>query len=133
MANRTGKKSINRREMVPGFGDRLRGLHEGIPCAAIARKLGYVSGTFGAWENGTRQPGLVELVKICQHFHCSTDYLLGLSPDKSLPTAKAIGSVGPVDSPNSHFNSQCGDCPMSKTVAQQAETIANLSRALLKA
>ena len=130
MANRTGKKSINRREKVPGFEDRLKGLRGKVPSAAIAKDLGYVPGTYGAWENGTRQPGLVELVKICQHFNCSTDYLLGLSPERTQAATNVIGD-------NNHHidtvhNASCADCPMSKTIAQQAETIANLSRALAK-
>ncbi len=131
MANNSGKKNLNRTDRVEGLAQRLVRLRGFRSRSSLVADLGYNPVTYSSWECGRTEPKLLDLVKICQYFHCSTDYLLGLSPDAS-SVNKTIGDNNhnaSIDSPNA----ACASCPMSKTVAQQAETIANLSRALLKA
>ena len=132
MANNSGKKNLNRTDRVEGLAQRLVKLRGFRSRSSLVADLGYNPVTYSSWETGRTEPKLLDLVRICQYFNCSTDYLLGLSSDKTPVAAKSIGDNNhnaSIDSPNS----ACADCPMSKTIAQQAETIANLSRALVKA
>ncbi|MFB9991265.1 helix-turn-helix domain-containing protein [Deinococcus oregonensis] len=38
------------------------------------------------WESGKHFPGPENLVKIAEYFHCSTDYLLGVTDESILCT-----------------------------------------------
>ena len=71
-------------EVVEGFHKRLRELRReyGYKIREVAEILGVSVPTVSAYELGARAPLLPGLVKIAKLYHCSTDYLLGLSDDK---------------------------------------------------
>ncbi|MEY9980436.1 helix-turn-helix domain-containing protein [Lysinibacillus sp. RC79] len=68
------------------FGTRLTALRKGkkLLQADIASKLGIARATYGAYEQGTRQPDFETLEKIADYFEVSTDYLLGRTDTPSL-------------------------------------------------
>lgn len=43
----------------------------------LAKELGVLERTVSFWENGKRECDLATLVKICDFFNVSADYLLG--------------------------------------------------------
>ena len=50
----------------------------------LAKRLGVAKQTISNWENGNIQPSIDMLIKICETFSVSSDYLLGLSEIKTL-------------------------------------------------
>ena len=49
----------------------------------IANVLGITVSAYGNYELGQREPDNANLVKLARYFNVSTDYLLGLSDDRS--------------------------------------------------
>lgn len=60
------------------FKDRLIQLRKGTNLyqADMAKKIGVARATYGAYEQGTRQPDFETLKKIADYFEVSTDFLL---------------------------------------------------------
>ena len=50
----------------------------------LAQKLGVTKQTVSNWENDNIQPSIDMLVKLSKIFNVSTDYLLGLTPTRSI-------------------------------------------------
>ena len=50
----------------------------------LADKLDLVKGTISAYEQGKKYPSIEVLIKLCNVFQISADYLLGLSDDMQL-------------------------------------------------
>ena len=50
----------------------------------LARKLGVSKQSVSNWENDNIQPSIDMLVKISKCLSVSTDYLLGLNPEKTI-------------------------------------------------
>lgn len=63
------------------FGARLTTLRKQrkLLQADVANKIGIARATYGAYEQGTRQPDFETLEKIADFFEVSIDYLLGRS------------------------------------------------------
>lgn len=49
----------------------------------LAKKLGIPRTTYSNYENGNRQPDYETLEKIARYFEVTSDYLIGLSENKS--------------------------------------------------
>lgn len=49
----------------------------------MAKKIGVARATYGAYEQGTRQPDFETLQRIANYFEVSTDFLLGNSVDNN--------------------------------------------------
>jgi transcriptional regulator with XRE-family HTH domain len=68
------KKMVNNM----GFKDRLKNLRQeyNLTQSELAAKLGVKKQTVSTWEIGRNLPGHGILMKICEVFDCSMDYLL---------------------------------------------------------
>ena len=68
------------------FGTRLTALRKQkkLLQADLANKIGIARATYGAYEQGTRQPDFDTLEKIADFFEVSTDYLLGRTDTPAL-------------------------------------------------
>ena len=68
------------------FGERLRDLRQEkhMTQKQLADKLDLVKGTISAYEQGKKYPSIEVLIKLCNVFQISADYLLGLSDDMQL-------------------------------------------------
>lgn len=66
------------------IGERLKKLREekGLSQSKLAEELGFKSSTIGKYEIDQREPNFNTLVRICNYFNCTTDYLLGVSDSK---------------------------------------------------
>lgn len=67
------------------FGTRLRELRKGknLTQQELADRLGLVKGSISAYEKSLKYPSVEVLIKLCNCFEVSSDYLLGLSDDKT--------------------------------------------------
>ena len=65
------------------FGENLKQLREqsGIKQSALAHDVGVSRSAINAWEMGVSMPSVANLLALCQIFHVSADYLLGLTDD----------------------------------------------------
>lgn len=70
------------------FKDRLVQLRKRTKLlqADMAKKIGVARATYGAYEQGTREPDFETLQQIADFFGVSTDYLLGHSVDDNKRT-----------------------------------------------
>ena len=65
------------------FGERLRELREetAVTQMQLANALGLTQNAIGMMERGHRGTTLDKLVLLAEHFHVSTDYLVGITDD----------------------------------------------------
>lgn len=68
------------------LGDRIKGLRQslGMSQREAAEQLHCTQAAWSLYENGNREPGIRELVKIASVLNTSTDYLLGITEIKSV-------------------------------------------------
>lgn len=60
---------------------------KGLTPSAVVKELGISHGVITKWKNGTK-PNLEVVVKLCDYFNVTADYLIGITDDKhfSYPT-----------------------------------------------
>lgn len=49
----------------------------------VATRIGVERKTYAAYENGTRLPQVDKIIKLCQLYHVTADYILGIRGDKN--------------------------------------------------
>lgn len=59
-------------------------LAQNMSQVTLARRLGVSKQSVSNWENDNIQPSIEMLIKIAETLNTSTDYLLGLSQNKSI-------------------------------------------------
>lgn len=71
------------------FGDKLKALRKSknLTQQQLADKVELVKGSISAYEQNTKYPSLDVLIKFCNFFNVSADFLLGLSNDMFFKTA----------------------------------------------
>ena len=78
------------------FGERLRSAR--IACKysqqAVADHLNISRPAYGYYESETREMRHSDIIKVCNLFHISADYLLGLSPTKNPAYAQVAETTG---------------------------------------
>lgn len=52
-------------------------LENQLSCDALGKIIGVSHGAVNFWENGINEPKISYLIKLCDYFHVSADYLLG--------------------------------------------------------
>ena len=74
------------------FSENLKQLREqsGIKQAALAHDVGVSRSAINAWEMGVSMPSVANLLALCQIFHVSADYLLGISEQPAEPAAPSL-------------------------------------------
>lgn len=70
------------------FGERVGYLRKSFSLSQVelAQILGVSKQCVSNWENGYIQPSIDMLIKIAKYFKVSTDYLLDLASENSIPT-----------------------------------------------
>ena len=66
-------------------GTRLKLLREekGLSKAEVARRLNLNTyNTVSSWENNVNYPRAAEIIKLCEMYEVSADFILGLSNDR---------------------------------------------------
>ena len=66
------------------YWERIKGLREDkdLTQVDIAKYLNVAQNTYSQYENGKREVPITVLIKLCQYFDVSSDYILGLSDVK---------------------------------------------------
>lgn len=66
--------------------DTIKALRDtaGISQAELARKIGVTRSSVNAWEMGLSVPTAQYIVELCEFFHVTSDYLLGLSVKETI-------------------------------------------------
>ena len=61
------------------FGERLKELRmqEGYSQNEFAKILGTSQASLSKWENDVQEPCIDDIVKICNHFKITADYVIG--------------------------------------------------------
>lgn len=108
------------------FSERLSALRNGRPRRLICEELKVRAGTLAAYESGIREPNLDTLKMICEFFHVSADYLLGLSDSK---TITVNGSQNVVSSPAGTVNACCASCSLAAANDRLTKIVAKLTQA----
>lgn len=69
--------------MVNAFKDRLKELRieKGLKQAELGVALNTTDDTIFSWEKGRAEPSIEMLIKLCDFFEVSADYLLGRIDD----------------------------------------------------
>lgn len=62
---------------------------QGISQRKVAAALGISQALLSHYENGIREPGLGFVIKVCDYYHVSADYLLGRTLDREGTTIAA--------------------------------------------
>ena len=72
------------------FYEKIRGLREDADekQETVAKILGITRPMYSRYETGKRSFKVEHIILLCQHFHVSADYVLGLP--KGLPYGKSI-------------------------------------------
>lgn len=65
------------------FSSRLKELRGSVSQKEIAKILDIPQQTYAGWELGNRQPKLEKLMALALHFAVSTDWLLGLTDERT--------------------------------------------------
>ena len=70
--------------MVNGLPERLREMREKLNYSQndVAELMGLSPSAISSYESGDRTPSLESLIKLTKIYHCSCDYLLGISTGK---------------------------------------------------
>lgn len=68
-------------EIADYFGARLKKLRlkNNYEDARFAKLIGISTRKLHMFENGTSNPGVIELLRMTEHLGCTSDYLLGLT------------------------------------------------------
>ncbi len=112
------------------IGDRLREAREGLSMAKAAALVGISQQAWNLYEKNSSAPGAKLILRICQAFHVSSDWLLGIDTDSRRNVSvvgnnNAVGNgakvsvrnVEPGESP------QCSKCPYKKQVEKMKKLI----------
>lgn len=107
------------------FGRRLRECRGLCKTVDVAPKIGKTQQTWNGWERGRTQPDFATLVKICQLFDVSSDYLLGLSQDKKPATLSAVtkGANSPALATSGGSAYVGGDSALAAHLAKQVDDL----------
>lgn len=70
--------------MNPDFSRSLSLLRQerGVSQRTVARELGISQALLSHYENGVREPGLAFVIRACDYYHVSADFLLGRTLDR---------------------------------------------------
>lgn len=60
----------------------------GLTQLELADRIGVSVNAVSAWENGSFEPNSNSLKKLSQLFSCSTDYLLGLTDERTVAATR---------------------------------------------
>lgn len=92
------------------FGERLKYLRQShnMNQIQLAQKFGVQKQSISNWENNNIMPSIEMLEKIADHFHVSTDYLLGRE-DKSVDGIQTVDVTGLTETQIEHIRQLIDD------------------------
>lgn len=81
------------------FANRFKKLREerGLSQSDLAKELNISRGSVSFYENGSRSPDIKVLADICNYFHVTSDYMIGLSDNKTIESSNIGVEIGLTD------------------------------------
>ncbi len=81
------------------FATRFKKLREerGFSQSDLAKELNISRGSVSFYENGSRSPDIKVLTDICNYFHVTSDYMIGLSDNKTIESSNIGVEIGLAD------------------------------------
>lgn len=75
--------------------DRLRQVRENKRKTQrdVAQVVGISDVGYGAWERGTNEPSIENLVKLCRYFNVSSDWLIGIDKEEADRRTPLVGRI----------------------------------------
>lgn len=116
----------NEKNSTPiAFGMRLRECRGLQRTNDLAAQVGKTSQTWNGWERGRSEPEFATLVKLCQLFDVSADYMLGMSPDKKPAQLSAVtkGANSPALATSGGSATVCSDAALVTHLQRQVEDL----------
>jgi transcriptional regulator with XRE-family HTH domain len=79
--------------MIDGLSTKLQTLRKQnkLTQKQVAQRIGASPTIISGYELGSREPSYEKLVKLASLYHCSTDYLLGVSNEAPIPSLPTDG------------------------------------------
>ena len=59
-------------------------LEKAVTQQEVANNLGVKRYTYAKWEQGRSEPSVTDLIKLCEYFNCTFEYLVGIESDCAL-------------------------------------------------
>ncbi|MDD4020016.1 MAG: helix-turn-helix transcriptional regulator, partial [Kiritimatiellae bacterium] len=101
----------------------------GLKQAEFARKVGLAQNSYNRYESGERIPDIDVLTRLAARLSVSTDWLLGLDGGNAAPATVSLpDQVAEPHNPGAAYCPACGR--KDRTIANQAESIVNLTRSI---
>lgn len=88
------KTNADKKPRLPIFRERLDRLRGDLSYAEFAKKLGISRATMGFYLAGERVPNAIDLKRIAEQCHVSTDYLLGMTDAASAENNGISAALG---------------------------------------
>ncbi|MBA1433684.1 helix-turn-helix domain-containing protein [Bombilactobacillus bombi] len=78
------------------IGQRIKELRQAhnLTQYELGRRLNITKSTVSMWERGDRTPDIAMIIKIANFFKVSSDYLLGLTPNKNPLNSTTTNDLG---------------------------------------
>lgn len=88
--------------------DRIKMLREntGMSARKFAETLDIKYTTYYGYENGTREPNYDTMIKMCEYFGCTADYLLGRVDDPNQYYGETKKSPAPAKAETGEVNAE---------------------------
>ena len=99
------------------IGDRIREIRGDLSQKAAAISTGIHQQVWNRYEKDQTSPASDSIIKICNTFKCSADWLLGLSKNKAPPNSEVniVNSRGTIAIGNgATAGRDCMECPLLK-------------------
>ncbi len=62
---------------------------KGVTQKTVATKIGVERYTYAKWEQGRAEPCIDDIIKLCNYFNCSFEYLVGINNNYSMVTSRS--------------------------------------------
>ncbi len=111
--------------MIKRLCERLIELRGSKSQSAVARALGSSQQVYQRYETGERLPDSEMLLRLADHFHVSTDYLLGRTEISSIPTDGKLQAAAEVTGLSSAALTK-----LSRLQKQHSDTLSQLIEAM---
>lgn len=85
------------------YGERIKELREELQLSQmkLAKRTGITQSAIARYELEITEPRVSEIIKLCNFFNCTSDYIIGL--EENYPNKKAVVYNHSTHNGNNHF------------------------------
>lgn len=73
-------KNLRENDCMKGFGERLKEIRQDLAMSQkdVAEEIGVTPSAYANYEQGTREPNLETLIRLCEALNVTADEILGI-------------------------------------------------------